>query len=252
MYIPCQQQGAKNAHLRVSIFVIREQPPTLFVEKYLTKTASPAIFGLMANVEPIRKRDSGPIPIQDHALDNLRYIRETMERAGSFTAVPGWGGVAMGATALGAAGIASHAASFQAWLAIWLAEGALAILIGVVAMWRKAHRADLPLWSGPTRKFLFSFIPPMVAGAVLTIALMRAGLYLAIPGMWLILYGAGVMGGGTFSVGIIPVMGACFLLEGSAMILAMPAFEWLDVWMGAGFGGLHVIFGTLIAKRYGG
>jgi hypothetical protein len=206
----------------------------------------------MANIEPIRKPPSEPVPIHARALDNLRYIRETMERAGSFTAVSGWGGVAMGATALAAAGIASHAPSFRAWLATWLVEGALAIAVGLAAMWRKAITADLPMWSGPARKFLFSFIPPLFAGAVLTVSLMRFGLTAAIPGTWLILYGAGVMAGGAFSVGVIPVMGACFLLEGSAMVLLLPPPAWVDFWMGAGFGGLHVVFGTIIARRYGG
>src|SRR5712691_4841087 len=155
--------------------------------------------GSMVNVEPIRKADSQPIPIHSHALDNLRYIRETMERAASFTAVPGWGGVAMGATALGAAGIASHQASFRAWLAVWLIEGALAIALGVLAMAHKAKAAGLPLWSGPVRKFIFSFIPPLIAGAVLTFVLASAGSTGTIPGIWLMLYGAGVMAGGAFS-----------------------------------------------------
>src|SRR5712691_11534234 len=146
---------------------------------------------LMANVEPIRRVESEPIPIHAHALDNLRYIRETMERAASFTAVPGWGGVAMGATALAAAGIASHQASFGDWLAVWLLEGALAIALGVLAMAHKATAAGLPMWSGPVRKFIFSFILPLVAGAVLTFILAHAGSTGIIPGVWLMLYGAG-------------------------------------------------------------
>src|SRR5262245_18987122 len=129
----------------------------------------------MASVEPLRKRDAAPIPMHAHAMDNLRFIRETMERAGSFTAVPGWGGVLMGATALAAAGIASHASSQRNWLATWLIEGALAIGLGVLAMWRKARAAGLPLWSAPARKFLFSFVPPVIAGAVITLAMLRDG-----------------------------------------------------------------------------
>jgi hypothetical protein len=206
----------------------------------------------MAQVEPIRKTDSQAIPIHAHALDNLRYIRETMERAASFTAVPGWGGVAMGATALAAAGIASHQGGFQGWLTVWLIEGALAVALGVLAMAHKATAAGLPLWSGPVRKFIFSFIPPLIAGAVLTFVLANSGSTGFIPGIWLMLYGAGVMAGGAFSVGIVPVLGACFLAEGGAMLLVSPSVAWVDLWLGAGFGGLHVIFGTIIAKRYGG
>src|SRR3954470_20684392 len=115
----------------------------------------------MASIRPIRDVPPEPIPLHTHALDNLRYIRETMERAGSFTAVPGWGGVAMGVTALAAAGFASHATSREQWLLIWLAEAILAIGVGALAMWRKANAAGFPVWSAPARKFVFSFVPPL-------------------------------------------------------------------------------------------
>src|SRR5689334_10194226 len=192
----------------------------------------------MAQVRPFRQTSPEPLPMHAHAIDNLRYIRETMERAGSFTAVPGWGGVAMGVTALAAASFASHQTSPASWLAIWLAEGALAIVIGVFTMWRKAQSASMSFWSPATRKFLFSFLPPLIAGAVLTFALWRAGAVAAIPGTWLMLYGAGVITGGTFSVPAIPVMGACFLVEGAIASLLLPGASsmiWADILLGAGF-----------------
>lgn len=201
----------------------------------------------MASVQPIRKE---PLPIQAHALDNLRYIRETMERAGSFTAVPGWGGVAMGLTALASAFLASQQTSQRAWLQTWLVEGSLAIALGILAMWRKASAAGLPLWSAPARKFVFSFVPPLVAGGAVTIILWNAGLTAAIPGVWLMLYGTGVITGGAFSVPIVPVMGACFLVEGALAIFTPAA--WNNFWLGLGFGGLHILFGFIIARRYGG
>ncbi len=208
----------------------------------------------MASVQPIHKRQEDPIPIHAHAMDNLRYIRKTMERAGSFTAVPGWGGVAMGCTAIAASVIATRTTSLNAWLSVWMVEGALAIAIGMFAMWRKASKAGMPMWSAPVRKFVFSFVPPLIAGAALTMVLWRAGAVPAIPGVWLMLYGTGVVTGGAFSVPIVPVMGLCFLAEGAIAIFVPPAWSvpWNDVWLGAGFGGLHVLFGAIIARRYGG
>jgi hypothetical protein len=205
----------------------------------------------MASVEPIRKAPATPVPLHAHAIDNLRFIRETMELAGSFTAVPGWGGVAMGATALAAAGLASHASSRQAWLIEWLIEGGVALAIGLAAMLRKARAAEVPLWSAPVRKFAFSFVPPLIAGAALTVVLWRAGLMAAIPGVWLMLYGAGVIAGGAFSVRVVPVMGVGFLAIGLMSVFSPP---WLgpDLWLGLGFGGLHIVFGAMIARKYGG
>lgn len=205
----------------------------------------------MPNVEPIRTRPAGePAAIHDHAIDNLRYIRETMERAGSFTAVPGWGGVAMGATALAAAGIASHAASREAWMLCWLIEGAIAVSAGLVAMARKARTARLPLWNAPARKFVFSFVPPLIAGAALTLALWNTAAWHAIPGVWLMLYGAGVIAGGAFSTPVVPMMGACFLATGAGALFTPAA--WADFWLGLGFGALHIVFGAMIARKYGG
>jgi hypothetical protein len=193
------------------------------------------------------------LPMHEHAIDNLRYIRETMERAGSFTAVPGWGGVAMGVSALAAAAFASHADTREEWLGIWLCEGALAIGVGVRDVAQVVMRGCCP--GRRRRRNFFSFLPPLIAGAILTLALWRAGAVAAIPGAWLMLYGAGVITGGTFSVPAIPVMGACFLAEGALASLLLPnaaSLVWADVWLGAGFGGLHILFGALVARRYGG
>lgn len=203
----------------------------------------------MASVEPIRT-SRPPVPLDAHAIDNLRYIRETMERAGSFTAVPGWGGVAMGATALAAAGFASHATSARAWLLWWLAEGVIAAGLGVLAMGRKARAAGVPLWSAPFRKFVFSFVPPLIAGAAITVVLWRAGAMSAVAGVWLLLYGTGVIAGGAFSVRVVPVMGAGFLIAGALAVFSPAA--WSDFWLGLGFGGLHIAFGAVIARKYGG
>jgi len=172
----------------------------------------------MASVQPIRAARPEPVSLHSHAMDNLKFIRDTMERAGSFTAVPGWGGVAMGVSALVATVIASRQSSQQSWLATWLIEGAFAIALGALAMMRKANRAKVPLLSAPARKFLLSFAPPLIVGALLTLVLYRAGLTGAIPGTWLLLYGTGVLAGGTFSVRVVPVMGLCFMLIGAVAL----------------------------------
>jgi hypothetical protein len=191
-----------------------------------------------------------PIEIHAHAMDNLRYIRRTMERAGSFTAVPGLGGVLMGSTALAAAWLAGPGTSSRSWLAVWLAEAALALIVGILAAAVKSRRARLPLLSGPGRKFVAGFAPAMVAGAVLSAVLFRSGMGSLLPGMWLLLYGTGVVAGGWASVRIVPLMGACFMTVGAAALLwsASPG----DILLAAGFGGLHIVFGTIIAVKYGG
>ena len=202
----------------------------------------------MSRVIPLRP--SEPPEMQARAMDNLRFIRETMELAGTFTAVSGWGTVAIGATAVGAAVLAGITDSTTRWIFIWLCEAALSVAISVYTMALKARAAKLPLWSEPARKILFSFAPPMAGGALLTLVLFEHGLVPLLPGVWMLLYGIGVVAAGTFSVRIVPVMGLAFMLVGTAALFAPPTFG--TAFMAAGFGGLHLFFGTLIARRHGG
>src|SRR5687767_13631036 len=104
----------------------------------------------MASVHPLRQRlRSENLALHDRAMDNLRFIRETMERAGSFTAVSGWGQVSIGVTALVATWLSRGAASSESWLAIWTLEFVVALTIGGWSVARKAYSAGLPLLSGP-------------------------------------------------------------------------------------------------------
>ena len=185
-----------------------------------------------------------------HAMDNLRYIRETIERAGSFTAVPGLGGMLMGSTALVAAWAAGSAAGSARWLAVWLVEATAAVTIGVMAAALKSRRARLPLLSGPGRKFLAGFAPAMLAGALLTAVLFRAGAAALLPGVWLLLYGVAIVSGGWASVRVVPLMGACFMAAG-ALALLLPGLP-ANVLLAASLGGMHIVFGSIIAVKYGG
>jgi hypothetical protein len=203
--------------------------------------------------EPIRFRSAQPektIDLNAHARDNLRFIRETMERAVAFTAVPGWGGVAMGITALGAAVVASRQPRMRDAVAVWLLEACVAIAIAGWSAFAKAREAGVAIFAGPGRKFALSFAPPMLTGALLSFVMYRAGLTELLPGMWLLLYGTGVVTAGAFSIRIVPLMGLCFMVLG-AVAFFCPA-SWGNAFLAAGFGVLHIVFGGVIARRYGG
>ncbi|HWZ53825.1 MAG TPA: hypothetical protein VNV84_03680 [Candidatus Acidoferrales bacterium] len=203
----------------------------------------------MRSPEPIPSRRS-PVALDDRARDNIRFIRETMERAGSFTAVPGWGGVALGVTALGAAAIASRMARPRDWLLTWLVELAVAIAIAGWTTLSKVRGSGTSLLTGPARRFAYSFAPPIFAGALLTAVLFRLDAIGAIPGMWLLLYGTAVVTAGAFSIRVIPLMGLCFVVLGAVALFCPPS--WGSLFLAAGFGGLHILFGTVIARNYGG
>jgi hypothetical protein len=183
-------------------------------------------------------------------MDNLEFIRETMERASAFTAVPGWGMVVCGAIAMLAAVIGGRLAIDQRWLALWLVAATASVLVSGWTIYHKARAARVPLLTGSGRKFFLSFAPPLVVGAALTLVFARAGLIAQLPSVWLLLYGTAVITGGAFSVRIVPVMGLSFLIAGF-VALALPT-SWDNIVMAATFGAIHVGFGIAIARRHGG
>jgi hypothetical protein len=199
---------------------------------------------------PIRSPRREPIPIDARAADHLRYIRETMESAAEFTAVPGWGGLAMGITALAASGLAARQTTPRRWLMVWLAEVFVAVAIAAPAAATKARRANSSLFSGPGRKFVLSFGPPIIVGGLLTLVLFQIGAVAVLPGVWLLLYGTAIVTGGAFSVRAVPIMGLCLMALGAAALFAPAA--WGNWFMAAGFGVVQGIFGVWIAIRYGG
>lgn len=213
----------------------------------------------MAKIRAMRKEDettaaaaaaTQPVNIGDRAFDNLRFIRETMERSTAFTAVPGYGGAFMGLTAIAASVIAAMQTSARAWLFVWLTEAALAFAIGLFAVWQKSKIANTSLASAPARKFALGFLPPLLCGVILTLGLwQRENFEMMVP-VWLLLYGGAVVTGGAFSVKIVPVMGWCFIALGAvAFLLPADYGNWL---MLGGFGVLHIIFGIVIARKFGG
>lgn len=207
----------------------------------------------MAKIEPFRKSSDQPpepVSLSDRAADNLRFIRETMERSTHFTAVPGYGGALMGVTAIVATYIAAQQIYLRDWLIVWLTEAFLAFAIGLLAMWQKTKIARQSLFSAPARKFVFGFAPPIVCGIAITLGLWRYEHYEMMAPVWMLLYGSAVVTGGAFSVRIVPVMGWLFILVGAAAF-ALPTW-YGNYLMGASFGLLHIVFGIVIGRRYGG
>jgi len=209
--------------------------------------AATMLWMLEGHSHRVRRPHSRFRPAPQRALEDLRYIRDTMERSSTFTATSGWGQVLMGLTAIAAA-LAARPQSARGWLSVWLVEALLAVVIAVTAMQAKARRSGLPLPSGPGRKFALGFLPCVVVAIVFTIALARLGLTRLLPGVWLLLYGAGVITGGAFSIPLLPAMGFCFAAVGT-LALFLPA--WGNALMAAGFGGLHIVFGLWIASQHG-
>lgn len=195
------------------------------------------------------QRDTAATSLHGVAADNLRFIRATMENATAFTGISGKGYALAGLTAIAAAWIAAQQTLPLLWLAVWLLEATLACSVTLLLSADKARRQGKSLWSGSGRKLLFAFLPTMAVGAVVTLAFYLQGNTVLMPGLWLILYGAGVMTAGAHSIRPVPLMGFLFIMLGSAQLL-VPATT--NLTLALGFGGLHLAFGILIWRQHGG
>lgn len=205
----------------------------------------------MATIRPISSAVSAQPPaLHDRAIDNLRYIRDAMERAETVTVISGWGIAAAGGVAFVATAATIQTPVSARWIVTWMAAAVVAFAVSLGATLRKANRSQTPFFNGATRRLALAWLPAMFIAAVLSGAMIRAGLGGFLAPLWLLCYGAAVCAAGMFSVRVIPVMGVCFVLLGSVAALVPTGFETL--FMAAGFGGLHVLFGVLIARRYGG
>lgn len=201
---------------------------------------------------PARKLDErgdAPVALHDRAIDDLRFIRETMVRSGAFTAISGWGVAAMGAVAV-VAFLVARGATPESWVATWMGSAVVGSLVVMGATLRKAKRIGETLTQGPGRRLVLGAAPALAAGGLLTWPILQTGRIELLPTMWILLYGTAVTAGGAFSVRAVPLMGVAFLFTGAVTLVLPPGYE--NATMLAAFGGLHLIFGTWIARRHGG
>ena len=201
-------------------------------------------------VQPTTTDRPEPASIHSRAFDNLHYIRHTMESSTAFTSVSGHGSLLVGMTAVASALISAGMGTPQAFIGVWLVEAVVAISIGVLFTIRKVRRDGRDLSHPVSRRFILNLAPPLLAGAVISLALMQMGVWQPLPGIWLLLFGTGIITGGAFSIRVVPALGLCFVALG-ILALLLP-FSWSPLLLGLGFGGLHILFGIIIARRYGG
>jgi hypothetical protein len=182
---------------------------------------------------------------------DIAFVRDVLTRSQQFSAVPGLGGVLMGASALVAAGIATIQPTRDRWLAVWLLDAVVAVAIGAFTLVRKARRSGLPLSASPARRFALGLMPPIFVGGLLTFGARQANAWDLIAPIWLCCYGVGVLGAGAVStVPVVIVLGGTFVGLG-ALALATPS-AWATAWLALGFGVAHLISGVIVMRRHGG
>jgi hypothetical protein len=186
------------------------------------------------------------VSLDMHAIATLRYIRASMEAA-SNVAIPGSAGIVMGSVGFIAAGLSLVPQLQPYWLTIWLAAAPFAAVAGGILLSSSTSLAAFIGTGTPGRKLALGLLPCLFAGAVLTAVLWSAERTGTIPGTWLLLYGCALISASVSTLAIVAWMGICFAGLGITALLAPPVLQ--VPLLGLGFGGLHILFGTLIARR---
>lgn len=199
---------------------------------------------------PSQRPRAEPTPIDSGAVENLRYIRSTIEAAHTFTTVPGKGCIAMGITALVAVGLESVPALAAHWLTIWIGAAVVAFGAALWFMEQKAHAQGLSLRRAVARRFFMTLAPAFLSGAILTAALAGHVDRELMTGMWLLLYGSGLAACGLFAIPAVFTAGSAFMGLGTATLLLPPGSA--QVVLALGFGGIHLALGVAIVRHHGG
>lgn len=184
------------------------------------------------------------------AAEHLRYIRNTIEAAQTFTTVPGRGCIAVGIAGLIASILETIPALKPHWLPIWLAAAVVSSVTALYFMEQKARVQGLSLRRTVATRFFLTLTPAFVAGGILTVALTDLVGRETIAGIWLLLYGVGIAAAGVYSIPLVLIAGFAFIGLGT-VALAAPA-AWAPWLLGAGFGVIHLVLGTLIVRDHGG
>jgi hypothetical protein len=185
------------------------------------------------------------VRLDSHAAATLRYIRSSMEGA-VLLAVPGSAGIVLGTIGLLAMALCLAPGLSKYWLGIWLGAALIGAVAGSILIVRESSLRDLRLAGTPLLKFALYLSPTLGAGLVMTAVHWYGGNLHAIPGTWLLLYGCALVTASAATIRIIATLGALYILFGLAALLLA---DDLQIWiLGAGFGGLHIVFGFLIRR----
>jgi hypothetical protein len=197
----------------------------------------------------------------DYARD-ITEIRSMMERSTKFLSLSGLAGILAGIYALAGAFISYQVLDFNPddltvrnttestlWKVVILALIVLILALGtaIYLSWQKAHKNGEKFWNATTRRVISAMAVPLVAGGLLTLALMLKGLTGLMAPFTLIFYGLALYNTSKFTYDEVKTMGLIEIALG--LISAYYVGFGLICWA-LGFGVVHIIYGIYLHYKY--
>jgi len=197
-----------------------------------------------------------PTPLaQEEALTALAEVRAAADRSTRYSRFSALAGFLTGGAALAGSGLCGMFPEFIGaqpkhglqFVAVW---GAVLLCAAVVQSWMtvmKAGQRGEAVFTPIARTATASLLGPGIAGIAGSGIFIATGQWMLLPGLWLLLYGCGLWSVSFFAPLFLRVLGAGFIVLG---LCAWYFTESAALWLGTGFGGLHLVFGFVVLARY--
>jgi predicted lysophospholipase L1 biosynthesis ABC-type transport system permease subunit len=220
----------------------------------------------LVNVEEDEESMTAP-PAAEEAQENLRMIRELMERSTKYSTFSGLSGVLVGLIAIAGCAVQAFVLPrywpehpVRGFLINWILVVALALLVDFVLTKRRAPLVGKHIRSRLGKQMILAAAPGLGIGVLTTIVLIPWLMDFVYPA-WMLCYGAAVCAVGIFSQREVRRLGWSFLVTGAVTLLLLRFTDlWPYIWersyLGLGmtalsFGGFHIIYGLVMWRRGG-
>ncbi|MEI6764576.1 MAG: hypothetical protein WCM76_02980 [Bacteroidota bacterium] len=202
-------------------------------------------------------------------LDTLNEIKNLMQHSTRFLSLSGLTGIFAGIFALlGAAAAylyldlgllsdnyyssAYSGSSYNGSFLVFFLADALSVLFlalgcGIYFTMRNARRKDEQVWGRATKMMLLNLFIPLIAGGLFCVVLVFYNVIFLVAPATLIFYGLALINAGKYTLRDIRYLGG-FEIGLGLIACTIPGYGLL--FWAAGFGVMHIIYGTLMFYKY--
>ena len=196
-------------------------------------------------------------------LENLKEIRSLMERSSKFLSLSGFSGISAGVCALIGAWYAHQKIHIDALYLLFdpavrhevvpllLIDATLvlisALILGSFFTIRKARKQGLTVWNSTSKRLLVSMLVPLFAGGLFCLGLLYNGFFWICFPATLVFYGIALVNASKYTVQDTYYLGLGQIILG---IVSLFLAKWNLIFWAAGFGVLHIIYGTVMYFKY--
>lgn len=195
-------------------------------------------------------------------IEDLKDIKDMMNKSSKFISLSGWSGISIGILALLASLIAYQRILSYKDISVYNTGWGLAnelfvigfitlfvsLFMGIIFTYQKSKRLGQKIWNQQTKNLLWNLFIPLVIGGALCLSLFNQGLFIYIAPLTLIFYGLALINASKYTFTEIRSLGITNCVLG---LLGINFVGYGLLLWSIGFGILHIIYGILMKVKHG-